>query len=93
MLKTSRRNHTEMIYSPAEYSSSNRCIQASECFSGVSTLNLSFPTAESSESTWKSFSDLLQHSHDDFWSYPGGFDIYSFEHLDLLYEKDFQPPL
>jgi hypothetical protein len=37
--------------------------------------------------------DLLQHSHDDFWSYPGGFDTYSFEHLDLFYEEDFQPLL
>jgi hypothetical protein len=37
--------------------------------------------------------DLLQHSHDDLWSYPGGFDTYSFEHLDLLYEESFQPPL
>jgi hypothetical protein len=37
--------------------------------------------------------DLLQHSHDDFCSYPGGFDIYSFEHLDLLYKENFQPSL
>jgi hypothetical protein len=37
--------------------------------------------------------DLLQHSHDDFRSYPGGFDTYSFEHLDLFYEEDFQPHL
>jgi hypothetical protein len=37
--------------------------------------------------------DLLQHSHDDFWSYPRGFDTYSFEHLDLFYEEYFQPPL
>ena len=28
--------------------------------------------------------DLLQHSHDDFWSYPGGFDTYYFDHLDLF---------
>jgi hypothetical protein len=34
----------------------------------------------------------LQHSH-DFQSYPGGFDTYSFEHLDLFYEEDFQPPM
>jgi hypothetical protein len=37
--------------------------------------------------------DVLQHSHDDFWSYPGGFDTYSFEHLDLFYEENFQPSL
>jgi hypothetical protein len=37
--------------------------------------------------------NLLQHSHDDFWSYPGGFDTYSFEHLDLSYEEEFKPPL
>jgi hypothetical protein len=37
--------------------------------------------------------DFLQHSHDDFRSYPRGFDTYSFEHLDLLYEENFQPPL
>jgi hypothetical protein len=37
--------------------------------------------------------DFLQHSHDEFLSYPRGFDTYLFEHLDLLYEEDFQPPL
>jgi hypothetical protein len=37
--------------------------------------------------------DLLQHSHDDFLSYPGRFDTYPFEHLDLFYEEDLQPPL
>jgi hypothetical protein len=37
--------------------------------------------------------DLLQHSYDDFWSYPGGSNNYSFEHLDLFYKKKFQPPL
>jgi hypothetical protein len=37
--------------------------------------------------------DLLQHSHDDFRSYPIGFDPNPFEHLDFLYEEDFQPPL
>jgi hypothetical protein len=37
--------------------------------------------------------DFLQHSRDDFRSYPGRFDTYSFEHLDLLDEEDFQPSL
>jgi hypothetical protein len=37
--------------------------------------------------------DLLQHFHDNLWSYPVGFDAYSFEHLDLFYEENFQPPL
>jgi len=36
--------------------------------------------------------DLLQHSHDDLWSYPIGFYTYSFEHLDLFYEEYFQSP-
>jgi len=35
--------------------------------------------------------DLLWHSLDDFWSYPGRFDTYSFENLDLFYEEEFQP--
>jgi hypothetical protein len=34
--------------------------------------------------------EILQHSHDEFWSYLGGFDTYSFKHLDLLYEENFQ---
>jgi hypothetical protein len=38
-------------------------------------------------------SDPLQHSHDDFQPYPRGCDTYSFEHLELFYEEDFQPPL
>jgi hypothetical protein len=37
--------------------------------------------------------DLVQHSHDDFQSYPRGFDTYSPEHLDLFYEEYFKPPL
>jgi hypothetical protein len=37
--------------------------------------------------------DLLQHSHDGFRSYPGGFDTYYFKHLDLLYKENFQPSL
>jgi hypothetical protein len=37
--------------------------------------------------------DLLQHSHEDFWSYPGDFGTCSFEHLDLFYEENFQPLL
>jgi hypothetical protein len=37
--------------------------------------------------------DLLQYSHDDFQSYLGSGDIYPFEHLDLSYEEDLQPPL
>jgi hypothetical protein len=37
--------------------------------------------------------DLLQHPHDAFQSCPRGFDTYPFEHLDLLYEENFQPPL
>jgi hypothetical protein len=31
--------------------------------------------------------DLMQFSHDDFWSYLDEFDEYSFEHLDLFYEE------
>jgi hypothetical protein len=42
---------------------------------------------------WSLRDDLLQHSHDDFWSYLRGFDTYYFEHLDLFYGEDFQPPL
>jgi hypothetical protein len=34
--------------------------------------------------------ELLQHSHDDPWSYPKDYDAYSFEHLDLFYEEDLQ---
>ena len=37
--------------------------------------------------------DLLQHSHDDFRSCPQEFGTYSFEHLDLFFEDNFQPPL
>jgi hypothetical protein len=37
--------------------------------------------------------DLLQYSHDDFRSCPEEFDAYSFEHLDLFYEENFQPSL
>jgi hypothetical protein len=36
---------------------------------------------------------LLYHSHDDFWSYFGEFDAYSFEHLNLFYEENIQPLL
>jgi hypothetical protein len=34
--------------------------------------------------------DLMQFSHDNFQSYPEEFDEYSFEHLDLFYEENFQ---
>jgi hypothetical protein len=37
--------------------------------------------------------NLLQYSHDDFRSRPKEFDAYSFEHLDLFYEENFQPSL
>jgi hypothetical protein len=37
--------------------------------------------------------DLVICSLDDFWSYLDDFDEYSFEHLDLLYEEDYQPSL
>jgi hypothetical protein len=37
--------------------------------------------------------DLVLFSPDDFQSYLEDFDEYSFEHLDLSYEKDYQPPL
>jgi hypothetical protein len=37
--------------------------------------------------------DFLQHYRDDFRSYLGGFNTYSFDHLDLLNEEDFQPLL
>jgi hypothetical protein len=37
--------------------------------------------------------DLLQHSHEEFWSYPRGFDTFSFEHLYLFHKEDFQPPI
>jgi len=37
--------------------------------------------------------DLLHHSRGDFQSYPRKFDTYYFEHLNLLYENKFQPPL
>jgi hypothetical protein len=37
--------------------------------------------------------DFVQHSRDDFQSYRGRFDTYSFENLDLLDEENFQPPL
>jgi hypothetical protein len=37
--------------------------------------------------------DLMQCSHNDFWSYLEEFDEYSFEHLDIFYEEEFQPPL
>jgi hypothetical protein len=36
---------------------------------------------------------LLQHSRENFWSYPGEFGTYSFEHLDLFCKENFQPPL
>jgi hypothetical protein len=35
----------------------------------------------------------MQCSPDDFQSYLEDFDDYSFEHLDLIYEEDYQPPL
>jgi hypothetical protein len=37
--------------------------------------------------------DLMQCSHNDFWSYLEEFDEYSLEHLDIFYEEEFQPPL
>ena len=37
--------------------------------------------------------DLVLFSPDDFRSYIEYFDEYSFEHLDLSYEEDYQPPL
>jgi hypothetical protein len=37
--------------------------------------------------------DLVLFSPDDFQSYLEDFDEYSFEHLDLFYEEDYQPPL
>jgi hypothetical protein len=37
--------------------------------------------------------DLVLCSPDDFRSYLEDFDEYSFEHLDLFYEEDYQPPL
>jgi hypothetical protein len=37
--------------------------------------------------------DLVLCSPDDFQSYLEDFDEYSFEHLDLFYEEDYQPPL
>jgi hypothetical protein len=37
--------------------------------------------------------DLVLCSPDDFWSYLKDFDEFSFEHLDLFYEEDYQPPL
>jgi hypothetical protein len=37
--------------------------------------------------------DLVLFSLDDFRSYLEDFDEYSFEHLDLSYEEDYQPPL
>jgi hypothetical protein len=37
--------------------------------------------------------DLVLFSPDDFRSYLEDFDEYSFEHLDLFYEEDYQPPL
>ena len=37
--------------------------------------------------------DPGQCSPDDFRSYLEDFDEYSFEHLDLFYEEDYQPPL
>jgi len=37
--------------------------------------------------------DLMQHFHNDFFSYLEDFDTYPYEHLDLLYEEDLQPPL
>jgi hypothetical protein len=36
--------------------------------------------------------DLVLCSPDDFWSYLEDFHEYSFEHLDLFYEKYYQPP-
>jgi hypothetical protein len=36
---------------------------------------------------------FLNHSHDYFRSYPGVFETYYFEHLDLLDEEYFQPLL
>jgi hypothetical protein len=38
-------------------------------------------------------SDSLQHSHDDFQSYPRRYDTYSFKHLELFGEEYFQLPL
>jgi hypothetical protein len=35
--------------------------------------------------------DLSQCSHDYFRLYPGGFNTYCFEHLDLFYEENFEP--
>jgi hypothetical protein len=37
--------------------------------------------------------DLVLYSPDDFRSYLEDFEEYSFEHLDLFYEQDYQPPL
>jgi hypothetical protein len=37
--------------------------------------------------------DLVLFSPNDFWSYLENFDEYSFEHLDLFYEEEYQPPL
>jgi hypothetical protein len=37
--------------------------------------------------------DTLQYSHDYFQPFPRRCDTYSFEHLDLFYEENFQPPL
>jgi hypothetical protein len=37
--------------------------------------------------------DLVLCSPNDFWSYLEDFDEYSFEHLDLFYEEDYQPLL
>jgi hypothetical protein len=37
--------------------------------------------------------DPVQYSPDDFRSYLEYFDEYSFDHLDLFYEEDYQPPL
>jgi hypothetical protein len=38
-------------------------------------------------------SDPSQHSHDDFQPCPIRCDTYYFEHLELFYEENFQPPL
>jgi hypothetical protein len=37
--------------------------------------------------------DLLQNSHGNFPPYSMGYDTYSFEHLELFCDENFQPPL
>jgi hypothetical protein len=38
-------------------------------------------------------SESLHHPHDDAHPFPGEFGTCSFEHLDLFYEEDIQPPI